>query len=151
MVLARLAPKYIGGSEKAENAWIINATYAGLGVRSSSIKEMCLTALFNKLHVMSAVGCFLCTAETTVAVLYLRTWQTPTRFGRASPAERSVSHSSYSQCRITYVKCSDKGANEMNFPALGSGFERSPQAGGRPWRLWFIRTFHCKLKEFRSR
>lgn len=53
-------------------------------------------------------------------------------FWQSFAAERFVSRSSYSQCGITYVKCGDKGAKKMNFSALGSGFERSPRAGGRP-------------------
>lgn len=82
MVLANPASNYIKGTQNTENACIINATYAGRGRgggsfgRSSSINKTRLAVFFEKkekLHIPSVVDCILCTAEVTVALLYLRT------------------------------------------------------------------------------
>lgn len=57
-------------------------------------------------------------------------------FWQSFAAERFVSRSSYSQCRITYVKCSDKGAKEMHFSALGSGFWKEPSGWWASMKTW---------------
>lgn len=161
MVLANPAYNYIKGTQNTENACIINATYAGRG-RGGQLWTVqlnkrnaprCVSFIRKKKKTAHPVSCRLHPVHSRddggsiVSENVTNTYA----FWQSFAAERFVSRSSYSQCGLTYVKCSDKGAKKMNFSALGSGFERSPRAGGRPWTLWFIRTFHSELKESRSR
>lgn len=47
-------------------------------------------------------------------------------FWQSFAAERFVSRSSYSQCGLTYVKCSDKGAEKNEFFCFGFWFWKEP-------------------------
>lgn len=102
--------------------------------RSSSINETRLAVFFEKKKTPHPVSCRLNPVHSRddggsiVSENVTNTYA----FWQSCASERFVSRSSYSQCGLTYVKCSDKGAKKMNFSALGSGFERSPRAGGRP-------------------